>query len=562
MCSIMFKEESALINHFEESVECKENTPTIECTECNKSMPGVNNFIMHSSKCLGLESDDQKGVNNSIKKEIQETPPSSNNHLRDSEEEEIIPETPPAPHTNNRLTTKRRSIFEQMKLAKRNKPNFNEIYCEACKINIQINRYKMHLRTNAHKNNAFIFLKNNIYEINMGTSVHVKQYKILSDLKNEIAVKTFLLSVTKYVKELLIERITEFDFIKFNMVLFGEYIKITSEGETVSTIKHFSTTFNSIRNLSEIDEAIDEFYLELERQASEYQEKDSGWAIEHFKYIHMTICKLESIPVGSYIALPNEINAKRATTNIKNNDVFCLKWCVLAAIAIKKDKLNDADITKLCNIKYYKINDITSTKITFRGITLDFSGISFPSQLHELRIFEKNNTNFSVNVYELIKKNNKHKVIGPARECKSVKEFHINLLTLVNGGNYHYCLIRNMQRMVKTQFTGSHIEGEFCDLCQNFYFLSSVRHKAECTRITTTYPKLGSKLSFTHYERKISPPVVVYADMESVLIPIEDTRRGQGTTVIQKHEACAVSYYVKHTYKDDYDEFYSFEGNY
>lgn len=214
---------------------------------------------------------------------------------------------------------------------------------------------------------------------------------------------------------------------------------------------------------------------------------------------------------------------------------------------------------------YYNIGDISSTLFTFgtgtARETVNFSDMSFPITVDQIRTFERNNPKFSFNVYEVSQDGKK--VMGPARQCKQMKDIHINLLTILNNNNYHYCLIHNMTRLVKNQFTKSKTEGgEFCELCQNYYYIGSVRHKKECSRIKTTYPEQGSTLTFEHYERMISPPVVVYADMESVLSPVENTTRGERTTVIQKHEACAVSYYIKHSHKDSLDEYHSFQGKY
>lgn len=470
------------------------------------------------------------------------------------------------PSTSRAANLKRKNVSVQKSLLKKPKFNDDETWCDVCESIIPLNRYRVHVRTDAHKDKAAILLKNNIYEIPLRGSKVVKQYRIYSILREEIICKSFLQSVKIYIKELLIERISEYEFIKFNLVLYGTYVKATSEGETLASLKHFPTTFRSARNVIEIDEIIEEFYREMERTASEFQERDSGWAIDHFNYIQTTICKLESIPVGAYIPLPNAINAKGATTNVKNNDIYCFKWCILASIAFIKDNLANSDVKKLTNPNYYHINDISSVKITFRGITLNFSGMAFPAHFHEIKIFEKNNPDISINVYELIKtklygKPN-FKVIGPARETKTVKPVHINLLTTIENNRYHFVLIRNMQKLVKTQFTRSHVDGEFCDLCQNFYFINSVKHNKECSRKTTTYPKPGTKLSFTRFERKISPPVTVYADLESVLIPVQDTTRGAATTVLQHHKACAVSYFVKHNYDTELTEYYSFEGKF
>ncbi|KAL9884631.1 uncharacterized protein ACN427_011393 [Glossina fuscipes fuscipes] len=59
-------------------------------------------------------------------------------------------------------------------------------------------------------------------------------------------------------------------------------------------------------------------------------------------------------------------------------------------------------------------------------------------------------------------------------------------------------------------------------------------------------------------EKKLSPPIIIYADIEAVLKSIEVLNRSEGTGTTQQHEACAVSYYVKHVYNEGCDEQYTF----
>ncbi|KAL9900815.1 uncharacterized protein ACN427_007849 [Glossina fuscipes fuscipes] len=117
-----------------------------------------------------------------------------------------------------------------------------------------------------------------------------------------------------------------------------------------------------------------------------------------------------------------------------------------------------------------------------------------------------------------------------------------------------------MQRLVKTQYTRSHTSGQFCDLCQTFYTMTGTRHKEGCTKVKSVFPSAGTVTKFKNMEKKLSPPIIMYADIKAVLKPIEVLNRSEGTRTIQKHEACAVSYYVKHVYNEECDEQYTFVG--
>ncbi|KAL7723363.1 hypothetical protein ACLKA6_000181 [Drosophila palustris] len=63
--------------------------------------------------------------------------------------------------------------------------------------------------------------------------------------------------------------------------------------------------------------------------------------------------------------------------------------------------------------------------------------------------------------------------------------------------------------------------------------------------------------------RKLSPPAVIYADIEAVLHTYDRVQNDPGTsstTKAQKHTACAVSFYVAHKYFPEQNEMWTYEG--
>lgn len=212
LCNKNFDNFAQLLEHFNENTDCKKKTPVFECCECQQGVPGVENLAIHMDICSGevihVESEDEQEV------------------ILIESEEETIPET--CANMSDSLL-KRRNIFTEFRNAKRRKTNENDILCKVCKLYLQRNKYKMHLRTNVHKDKSTTFLKENIAEITLRNPMIVKQYRIYSNLPHEIIIKNFLLDLKIYIKELLIERMMAFDFIKINMVLFGLYVKNSSE---------------------------------------------------------------------------------------------------------------------------------------------------------------------------------------------------------------------------------------------------------------------------------------------------------------------------------------------
>ncbi|KAG7312455.1 hypothetical protein JYU34_001960 [Plutella xylostella] len=73
----------------------------------------------------------------------------------------------------------------------------------------------------------------------------------------------------------------------------------------------------------------------------------------------------------------------------------------------------------------------------------------------------------SINVFGLEYNNEtkKNEIIGPLHFTKHRMPTHLNLLYLTNGSNGHYCLIKNMSRLLSKQITTSNEAIHICDGC-------------------------------------------------------------------------------------------------
>jgi len=89
---------------------------------------------------------------------------------------------------------------------------------------------------------------------------------------------------------------------------------------------------------------------------------------------------------SSYIPLPAMIENKNATINPHNNDRQYFKWCVLTKHVTGRNKY-------CVTYNYYKHEH-----------KYNFAGLSFPTPLSHVKIFERNNQNISINIYGIEKK--------------------------------------------------------------------------------------------------------------------------------------------------------------
>jgi hypothetical protein len=82
---------------------------------------------------------------------------------------------------------------------------------------------------------------------------------------------------------------------------------------------------------------------------------------------------------SSYLEVPIFIARKKAVINPQNSDEQCFKWAILARHVEGANKERVGNNYTVHENKY------------------DFTGINFPTPLHEIKIFEKKNPNVSVN---------------------------------------------------------------------------------------------------------------------------------------------------------------------
>ena len=191
-------------------------------------------------------------------------------------------------------------------------------------------------------------------------------------------------------------------------------------------------------------------------------------------------------------------------------------------------------------------------------------------------------------------KNNKNtiEVVGPLYFSSSHnKNRHANLLLISNdSGNNHYCLIRNMSRLLSSQINCSHNAKYLCDGCL-VYFTSEQKlndHQMfDCGHVVAKCPTTNLKknkygesapeniLKFTNFERKLKVPFVVYADFETIVEPITLDKtdptnpifieagldsESSFTVKTHKHHPYSFAYYIKCDFDDTKSMFKSFRG--
>ncbi|XP_060869078.1 uncharacterized protein LOC132943926 [Metopolophium dirhodum] len=247
----------------------------------------------------------------------------------------------------------------------------------------------------------------------------------------------------------------------------------------------------------------------------------------------------------TYISLPSEIQRKQGTINPQNNDQHCFKWSVLAKHVTGRNRSRIGNNYNQHSEKY------------------DFTGLSFPTPLSEVKIFERKNPTVSINVYGLEKKLNpllktKSYIVFPLKVIDKEKEEHIDLLYITKDEKMHYIYISNFSRLIRSQSTGHIASRVFCKRCFTSFDNRARKHRKSgqagldehmiiCgshNAILPVMPKPEDVLKFKSWENTVRHPFVIYADFEALLVK-SDESRGDNTTVIHKHKAMSYGFVVK-----------------
>ena len=241
-------------------------------------------------------------------------------------------------------------------------------------------------------------------------------------------------------------------------------------------------------------ELMKEKFTVLIEKMSTFQERDSGWSLIEIRYLEVNVNKYEALRGSTYIPLPKEVQLKKACINVQNKDQFCFKWAVISACNQVSDN---------ANLPFkYNFTNISDSIITLENKKiLNFSNLVFPLKVKDVSVFEKNNPYISINVFGL----EDNKIVGPFYITEKEKDNHINLLLLIDehdGNCAHYCWIKNMSRLIRSQILNNKRQFFFCNMCiVHFNSVESLeKHKDKCSRVVTYLPASNNNiLSFKNF---------------------------------------------------------------
>ncbi|XP_063242516.1 uncharacterized protein LOC134542297 [Bacillus rossius redtenbacheri] len=356
---------------------------------------------------------------------------------------------------------------------------------------------------------------------------------------------TYMVQMKNNLVNQITKEVNENGPVKFNIWLECDYAKPAPFDEGVDK-RAFKTKNIPIYEVSEIEEAIDDSILKICKEEEDYVSKGSGWTLSVVKRIQLRFNKLVPLRVSSYIDLPAAIKNREACINPKNlEDNECFTWAILARYV-------EGENPRRVDKRYHDLEN-----------KFDFSGLEFPTPLHQIKVFERNNLDVSVNVYSIDEDNK----IAPVRVGKEEKRNHFDLLMLTSENNSHFSYIKNFSRLVRPQITSHDHKIHVCKRCFTYYHdlpresgLSGQQcldaHRKFCkthapVRVEMPKPDKNGQppvLEFKNYHHMSKMPIVAYADFEAMLVPVQTCQQDpqqSSTHAYQKHEAYSYCIYVK-----------------
>ena len=294
---------------------------------------------------------------------------------------------------------------------------------------------------------------------------------------------------------------------------------------------YFHTDVKTIMQDDDFGKIYNMLISECLEKVEKFQNKGSGWKFEEVVSFDINVDPYEPLGGSSYFPLPKKLAVKRAIINVKNErDNECFKWAVTSAVFPRKK-----DPQRL------------NSEMRENSKRLNWDGIDFPTPISQIKQFEKQNP-YSINVYEWDGEN-----VNILRISKHDNEQCINLILLTNGGNEHYCWIKNMSALLHKQINKHKGKGYVCKYCCNSFPKeeSLQKHLEYCSKqeaVKVKMPERGKILDFKDFHKKMQVPFVVYADFEafpesiSTCSPDNDESY---TKQYPKPRPCGFCYYIK-----------------
>ena len=337
----------------------------------------------------------------------------------------------------------------------------------------------------------------------------------------------FLRGKTKPILNHLAKELVEKKDIKWSICVKARFFKPKHGGEDVITEAHFRSICMRTTDQHELQNQLEEAKQQVTQAMVLFQNEGSGWVLDGILHLDLSTAQYTPVKGSSYIPLPSRLDPKKGIINIKNNDNKCFMWSILAGIHAAKQTAERL-------YHYQQFQD-----------ELDFLSIEYPVTVDEIGKFERQN-NISVNVLGF------EGVLFPLYITKEHFGTHVNLLLHSQGTTKHYCLIKDLNKLLYSQ---NRYKGRmyYCRYCLHGFIREDLLQDNEphCSQHAPQRIELpdeeNASLHFKYHHKQLKVLFAIHADFESLTAKIDSAQpnpKRSSTEKYQHHQPCGFSYIV------------------
>ena len=329
------------------------------------------------------------------------------------------------------------------------------------------------------------------------------------------------------------------------------FVKFDEDGEIESRI---NIVFQARR--AEVNIFMDNQYInsifdgqisEILKRIEDFTENGSGWTLSEVYFFDLSFVSISSVRGGCNMNFDKINNCtKRGLLNIKNDDDFCLLYCIIAKFHSKSIPLSERSNPHSYNVFFHEFN---------------LKGINFPISTGDISLLEKNNShlNFKINVFIEMDKE-----VFPIRmydvdknELAPKKIVNVLLKECLTNDNkhlFHYILIEDVDKFFSTVYISpsgkkSYAKTHTCSRCIARFSSEEkmkqhtevCKNPGEILKPIRTFKKPGEKLAFEKPWLKYPHFYTGFVDFESNLIKNNSTEKSC-VNCIEKKIKCEHSY--------------------
>ena len=358
------------------------------------------------------------------------------------------------------------------------------------------------------------------------------EYKLKVINDNDVIIQMNALNAR--IKYLLKKNLEKMHGITFNINFGIEMKKLSKEDNSKHeyNLFYYNSPYQNITHKSMISNTITAANQHINGVIEKCTQAGSGYVIDNIFTHYLKINKFSPLAAKSYIPLIPEIANRKATINIQNKkDNKCFMYCLGRKFDPNPEKNNLERVSKhLRNV---------CTELGFDQIKMPVSMKDIPKIEEKFKI--------SINVYG----HNESQIYVIRTSNKIIDEnSHINLLITSNEDTNHYIWIKDFNKL-NAKVTKNEKRKYFCYHCLHHFPRQKLLddHKSDCIVINksqaTKLPNKGTFTSFRSLGKTIGVPFVIYADLESLLIPIQGPTKNPIKSYSFKkneHKPCSYGY--------------------